>query len=113
MFDQLFKTRFARARHRGAPLLEERLAFLTQLANRGLSRICLCVIAQQLLVFTKMFAVVKHPARIFTRDEVKRKTGDHQRFSVATRWLRFLRRLEERSAPVSPYADKIKGFADY
>jgi integrase/recombinase XerD len=113
MFDQLFKTRFARARHRAAPLCEERLAFLTQLANRGLSRNCLCVIAQKLLVFTKTFALVKHQTRIITRDEVKRKMGDHRLSSLATRWLHFLGRLEERPVPVSPYADKIKAFADY
>jgi site-specific recombinase XerD len=113
MFDQLFETRFARARHRAAPLLEERLAFLTHLANRGLSRSCLRVIAQQLLVFTKTFALVKHPTRIMPQDEVKRKMGDHRLFSLATRWLRFLRRLEEHPVPVSPYADKIQAFADY
>jgi hypothetical protein len=113
MFDQLFETRFARARHRAAPLLEERLAFLTKLANRGLSRSCLRLIAQKLLVFTKTFALVKHPTRIFTRDEVKRRTGERRLFSLGTRWLRFLRRLEEHPVPASPYADKIEAFADY
>ncbi len=113
MFDQLFETRFARERHRAAPLLEERLAFLTQLANRGLSRSCLRVIAPRLLVFTKTFALVKHPTRIITREEVKKRTDGHRLFSLATRWLRFLRRLEECPVPVSPYADKIKAFADY
>ena len=38
MFDQLFKRPVAVARHRTGPLLEERLAFLTHLANQGYSR---------------------------------------------------------------------------
>ena len=38
MFDQLFDVPFALARHRTGPLLEERLAFLTHLANQGYSR---------------------------------------------------------------------------
>ena len=35
MFDQLFTSPVAVARHRTGPLLEERLAFLTHLANQG------------------------------------------------------------------------------
>ena len=38
MFDQLFNCPAALARHRTGPLLEERLAFLTHLADQGYSR---------------------------------------------------------------------------
>jgi len=113
MFDQLFQMAQALARHRAGPLLEERRAFLTQLAERGVSRPTLRRIAQDLLVFTKTFALVKHPQRIITREEIQRKTADHRLRSLARRWLCFLQRLEELPAPVSPYADKIKAFADY
>ena len=38
MFDQLFTSPVAVARHRTGPLLEERLAYLTHLANQGYAR---------------------------------------------------------------------------
>jgi hypothetical protein len=38
MFDQLFKKPETLARHRAAPLLEERLAFLAHQAGRGVFR---------------------------------------------------------------------------
>lgn len=115
MFDQLFETPFARARHRAGPLLEERLAFLTKLSDRGLSRASLRTIAQKLLVFTESFNLVDRPRKLFSRDEIKRKVSDDQRrsFSLATRWLRFLGRLYQPPVPASPYAEKIKDFVDY
>jgi site-specific recombinase XerD len=113
MFEQLFQTAHALARHRAGPLLEERRAFLTQLADRGLTRPTLRIIAQKLLVFTKTFALVKHPQRIIKREEIERRIADHRLRSLARRWLRFLQRLEEPPAAISPYADKIKAFADF
>jgi integrase/recombinase XerD len=113
MFDQLFETAHALARHRAGPLLEERLAFLTQLANRGMSHATLRLIAQKLLVFINAFALVKRPKRLITRAEISRKTADHRLRSLATRWLRFLGRLEESPVPANPFKEKIRAFADY
>ncbi len=113
MFDQLFEMAHARARHRADPLLEERHAFLTQLANRGLSHTTLRLIAQKLLVFIKTFALMNRPKRIVTRKEIKTKIPDHRLRSLATRWLRFLGRLEEQPVPASPFAEKVQAFADY
>jgi site-specific recombinase XerD len=113
MFDQLFENAHARARHRAGPLLEERVAFLTQLANRGLSPTTLRLIAQKLLVFITTFALLKRPKRIVTRNEIRSKIPDHRLRSLATRWLRFLGCLEEATVPASPFAEKIKAFADY
>ena len=49
-----------------------------------------------------------------TRDEVKRKTANHRRlFRLAVRWLKFMGRLQQRPAPLTPCAKKIKAFADY
>jgi hypothetical protein len=113
MFEQLFELPHAVARHRAGPLLDERLAFLTKLADRGVSRIVLRVSAQKLLVFIQSFGLVTRPDRIITLREVRRKISEHRTRSLATRWLRFLHRLEELPVPVSPHADKIKAFADY
>jgi site-specific recombinase XerD len=113
VFDQLFETPLAVRRHLAGPLAKERLAFLSKLADRGVSRKTLRVYAQKLLVFIGTFALVRRPKRIITRDEINRKTGDRRLCSLATRWLCFLRRLEERPVPASPYAAKIKAFAVY
>jgi integrase/recombinase XerD len=113
MFEQLFERVHAVARHRAAPLLEERLAFLANLADRGVSRSTLRATAQELLVFIKSFGLVGRPQRIITRDEIKQKTEDRQTCSLATRWLRFLHRLEELPVPASPFAEKVQAFADY
>ena len=50
-----------------------------------------------------------------TLDEVKRKMANQCRrlYPLATRWLRFVGRLQERPAPPTPCAKKIKAFADY
>ena len=113
MFDRLFERPHALARHRAGPMRGERLAFLTQLADRGVSRNCLRQSAQKLLVFIQTFDLVTRPQRIITRDEIQRKTADRRVRSLATRWLRFLQRLEDHPVPVCPCAEKIKAFADY
>jgi integrase/recombinase XerD len=113
MFEQLFEKPHALARHQNGPLFEERLSFLTQLADRGVSRNVLRSSAPKLLVFIQSYDLVTRPMRIITRDEIKRKSADHRIRSLATRWLRFLQRLEEPPVPTSPYAEKIKAFVDY
>ena len=113
MFEQLFEKPHALARHHHGPLFEERLSFLTRLADRGVSRNVLRSSAQKLLVFIQSYDLVTRPTRIITRDEIKRKSADRRIRSLATRWLRFLQRLEEPPLPTSPYAEKIKAFVDY
>ena len=115
MFDQLFERPFALARHGAGPLLEERLRFLTHLADQGLSRAVLRRNAAQLFEIIDRLGLVDRPGEIITRAEIIRKANDNCRrfISLATRWLRFLGRLERRSVPVNPYAKKIKAFAEY
>ena len=62
LFEQLFEHVDAVARHRAGPLLEARLAFLTQLADRGVLRSTIRVIAQRLLVFMKTLPSLTVPS---------------------------------------------------
>ncbi len=111
MFDRLFVRPEALAHHRAEPLLEERLTFLAHLAEQGLARSSLRVIAAELLVIMKSLGLASRPGEAISRDEIKQKVVNN--FSgVAQRWLRFLGRLRQPPAPVSPYAKKIKAFAD-
>jgi integrase/recombinase XerD len=114
MFDQLFKRRHALARHRNGPLLEERLAFLTHLANRGCARSTLQNAAHDLLAIAKMLGLASRRHQAVTHDEIKRKTANkHCLYPIAVRWLQFVGRLQQQPAAVNPYAKKIKAFADY
>jgi site-specific recombinase XerD len=114
MFDQLFKRPHALARHRSGPLLAERLAFLTHLADQGCSRGTLRHTAHDLLAIAKMLGLANRRQKVVTYDDIKRKTTNNRHFYLtAVRWLRFAGRLEQRSAAASPYAEKIKAFADH
>ena len=53
MFDQLYTCPVAVARHRTGPLLEERLAFLTHLADQGYTPNALRRSARRLLVIAR------------------------------------------------------------
>jgi site-specific recombinase XerD len=114
MFDQLFTSPFALARYRTAPLLEERLAFLRHLANQGYARSTLGKNARRLLVIAQTLGLAHRPRKAMTLVEVKRKIADQGRlYPLAVRWLQFMGRLQQRPAPLTPCAKKIKAFADY
>jgi site-specific recombinase XerD len=114
MFDQLFKRAHALARHRSGPLLEERLAFLTHLANQGCSRGTLRKTARDLLAIAKMLGFASQRHKVVTYNDIKRKTTKNRHFYLtAVRWLRFVGRLEQRPAPAGPYAKKITAFASH
>ena len=76
MFDQLYTSPVAVARHRTGPLLEERLAFLAHLANQGYTRTSLRKNACDLLVIARMLGLTSRPRKALTLDEVKRKTAN-------------------------------------
>ena len=114
MFDQLFRRRHALARHRSGPLLEERLAYLTHLADRGCSRNTLQNTACDLLAIAKILGLASGRHKIVTRDDIKRKTASkHSFYPIAVRWLQFVGRLQQQPAAANPYAKKIKPFADH
>jgi integrase/recombinase XerD len=114
MFEQFFKCPVAMARHRKGPLLEERFAFLTHLANHGCSQKALQRNARRLLVIPQMLGLTKRPRKALTLAEVKHAIPKQLRlYRLATRWLRFMGRLQQRPAPLTPCAKKIKAFVDY
>ena len=99
MFDQLFKRPHAVARHRNGPMLEERLAFLTHLAEQGYSRCTLQDSARDLLAIAQMLGVASRRQKIMTLDEIKRKTaGKPCLYPLAIRWLQFVGRLQQQPA---------------
>lgn len=133
MFEQLITRPFYAARHRTAPLVEERLAFLEHLAAQGMRRNSLRTIAEYLLTITDSLRLADRPDETISLDEIEQRAAlwagrkprqPHSRRgtraqaafrSYATRWLRFLNRLEQRPAPASPrpFAGLIGAFADY
>ncbi len=116
MFEQLYTSPAAVARHRSGPLLKERLAFLAHLRDQGYMRNGLRKKARSLLVIARALGVASRPRKVVTLNEVKRKTVKHKDpylYGLAVRWLQFTGRLQQRPAPVTPWARKIKAFANY
>ena len=113
MFDQLFKCRGVVARHREGAMWEERLAYLTHLANQGYARNTLRQTASGLVVIVMTLGLASGPRRTMSRDEVRRKVSSQRSFWLAVRWLKFMGRLQQRPRPLTPCAKKIKAFADY
>jgi site-specific recombinase XerD len=114
MLDQLYRYPAVAARHRSGPLLKERLAFLALLADQGYGRRALIQRAEMLLVLARMRGLTGRHREAVTLSEVKRKTA-YQRglFPLAVGWLQFMGRLQQPPAPLTPWAKKIKAFANY
>lgn len=68
-----------------------------------------------LLVIVERLDLANRPGVSISQEEIRLKaTSRREAFvSVATRWLRFLGRLELPPKPVSRFADKITAFADF
>lgn len=115
MFDQLFDRPAIAARYHKGPMSEERLAFLTHLANQGYCRRGLRDHARHLFAIAHTLRLVGRPRKALTLAEVKRKMAKKRYLiPLATRWLQFLGRLQQRpAATLTPWAKKIKAFADY
>ncbi len=137
MFEQLFVKPHALARHSTEPLSDERRRFLAHLEERGLPRVTLRWYAETLLRVADALRLVDRPGEMISRDEIdrcaadlapvhpaldedqavvnqRRTTKNRQKFSsVATRWLRYLGRLQDELIPASPYAEQIEAFADF
>lgn len=75
MFDQLYKAQRARERHLNAPLVDERIRYLSHLAAQGSTRSSLRVRAQDLLIFIDYL-------HLETADEIDEK----QINKAADRW---------------------------
>jgi integrase/recombinase XerD len=130
MFDALFNRPRAIARHRAGPLLEERLRYLAYLAELGMRRIDLQIMAHFLLVIAQFLGLANRPGEVISLEEIGQKAllwAQHaeprkvpgsrrartlfSRFAIA--WLRFLGRLQSvPDAPV-PFAGELAAFAEY
>lgn len=115
MFDQLFCLPAILARHRNAPLPEERTRFLGHLAQLGLSHRTLLDVASLLLVIVQKLDLANRPGESVTRDEIRQKAGTRREafVSFATRWLDYLGRLKEPPIPAGRFADKLVAFSDF
>lgn len=133
MFENLFKRPHAVRRHTTYPLLEERLLYLRHLSDRHFSRNSLRMVAQYLLVITDHLDLPGHAGEVVTHAAIeaaaahwaangmqrhRRRTGDPHRRRVlfarhATRWLRFLGRLEKPVGDPGPCDDLIASFRDH
>jgi integrase/recombinase XerD len=131
MFKQLFTAPPALERYSRAPLLDERLRYLTHCATRGSTRSSLRLIAQHQLVLIDYLhlqtagsvtvAQIKAAADLWVNRKPQPHTHnaiDHRwarwRFiSDARQWLGFLGRLRTIEAPRRPYTHLIEGFRDH
>jgi len=129
MFEQLFKAPRARERHFSAPLLDERIRYLTHWAAQGSIRSSLRVRAQDLLTFIDYLHL--ETAGEIDEQEINKAAdrwanrqpqpprvidfcyGKMRFISHARQWLQFLGRLRQPEAPSQPFAHLIDEFADY
>jgi integrase/recombinase XerD len=127
MLETLLERPFALNRHREAPLLEERLAFLRHLQERGTSRAALRNVSGQLLHIVRLLHL--KTLRDVSAGEIKeasQRWGEQQLLNararsyartesyfeyVAKKWLRFAGRLKTPSAPRTWFADHLEDFA--
>jgi integrase/recombinase XerD len=115
MFDLLFVKPRALARHSAEPLPDERRRFLAHLKECGLPRVTLRWHAEMLLRVAETLRLADRAGEMISRAEIHRRATDkrHKFVSVATRWLRYLGRLQADLIPASPYAEQIEAFADF
>lgn len=129
MFNQLFNLPRALERHMTAPLVEERLRYLSHFAGQGAARCTLRRMAQAQLFIIEQLGLTGDgkigPKQIEAAADQwaalkppQRKTKDFRtariRFvGIATRWLRFIGRLDLPEIQPSPYTHLVKEFADY
>ena len=129
MFDQLYKAQRARGRHLNAPLVDERIRYLSHWAAQGSVRSSLRVRAQDLLTIIEYLELEKageideeqihkaakrwasrqpQPARVIDFHYGKLRFISHAR-----QWIAFLGRLDQPEVPHPPYAHLIEQFSNY
>src|SRR5437667_3785776 len=129
MLETLFEQPFFLKRHRDAPLLEEREAFLHYLRRQGTSRVALRNLSGELIHVVRLLQLEK--LRDVGQDEIQRAAqrssrqqrsnpkahsyGNSTSFFIyaAKKWLRFHGCLRMPSAPQMPFADQLDDFARY
>jgi hypothetical protein len=130
MFDRLFKFPAIRVRHSSGPLVQERLAYLTHLADQGMRDASLLGVASYLLVVACYLRLAGRAGEAITLNEIERAAArwarrrsapNHRpgRKSLATfrlraiGWLEFLGRYKPPDPPIDNYAGLMTAFADY
>lgn len=127
MFEQLFTYPGVRARHRAAPLGQERERYLAARAAVGLAPDTLRNLAQELRLIAQSLELPAHgsvgaaaihvAAQRWVESQchgqhAQDRQGPRQRFiRVATEWLRFLGRFHESAAEAGPFAVLSEAFA--
>ena len=131
MFEQLFERPHALRGTRNGPLVEERLRYLAHCAEQQMAHRTLRCIAIYTLIVAKALRLADRPAELISRAEIGAEAtrwADREpkppnmravritwlRFNGhATRWLRFLGRLQPSVLAPRPYAENIDQFNDY
>jgi len=129
MFDQLFKAQSARERHLNAPLIDERIRYLSHWAAQGSIRSSLRVRAQDLLIIIEYLDLetsgeideeqINKAAERWARRQppparvIDFRYGKLRFISHARQWLAFLGRLHQPELPRQPFAYLIEEFAGY
>ena len=127
MLDTLLELPFALNRHRDAPLLEERLAFLKYLQERGTSRAALRNVSGQMLhVIDLLKLETLRDVELGEVKEAARRWGEEQRANVrartyvrtesyfeyvAKKWLHFAGKLKSPLTPRIWFTDYLEDFA--
>jgi integrase/recombinase XerD len=129
MFDQLYKAPRARERHLNAPLVDERIRYLSHWAAQGSIRSSLRVRAQDLLTIIEYLdlkaagdideeQINKAADRWAARQPqppnvIDFRYGKLRFISHARQWIAFLGRLHQPEVPRPPYTHMIEEFSDY
>jgi integrase/recombinase XerD len=129
MFEDLFTSPKAFARHRTGRSAEARERFLAHCAGYGAAHSTLLRLANELLVVAERIDVdsgkgysladVEAAAERWTRFQLRCGRAHSKRWprehfiQVATAWLRFLGCLEERSPEPKPFSDQVDDFIAY
>ena len=129
MFEKLFKYQGVEARHRNAPLTQERVAYLSHRAEQGSAKATLLNIARELLVVCRYVHLlpqheidagdIEVAAQRWARRQQRHRRARVQRWSKglfilrATQWLQFLGLLKQPEEKAAPFSDLIEEFAAF
>lgn len=130
MFERLFDRPITVAQQWAGPLLEERLHYLSHLAEQGVARHRLQVRAYYLLVVAQRLRLAQRPGELISSGQIERQArcwaqqpgprkvigSEWQRvyfLRYATQWLQFCGRLQPLSDPPHRYAEMLAAFADF
>lgn len=129
MFERLFNRPVTLAQQWAGPLLEERLRYLSHLAEQGVASHGLQVRAYYLLMVAQCLRLAERPGEVIARGEIERQAhlwtqqagprkligSERQRVLFrrhATQWLQFCGRLQPLPDTPHRYAELIASFAN-